>query len=189
MTPPASASFPNIDVYDNPWYLDASVIREIAPAAGISGNVISDLSHLEGESVRVLGDGVDLGLFTVSSGSINVGTAVDRAIVGLTYKVELIPVPVEAGNGRESSQGLTTKIDRTTLRVYKTRDIDLYNIRGTEKQKILFQDLGSTELFTGDVAGLTPNNPDDRGQFIIRQESALPLTILSLTYRGVSFDR
>ena len=189
MTPPASGPLPATDVYDNPWYLDSAVIREAAPGTGISGTTISNLSHLEGETVRVLGDGVDLGEFTVTGGSITTLAAVSRAIVGLPYVVRIIPVPVEAGNGRESSQGLTTKIDRTTLRVYKTRDVDMFNLRSTQKQKVTFNNLVAGELFTGDVQGLTPNGIEDRGQFIIQQESAYPLTILSLTYRGVSYDR
>lgn len=51
---------------------------------GYATDTITGLSHLNGESVGVWGDGVDLGDFTVSGGSIDIGPdTVVRACVGL----------------------------------------------------------------------------------------------------------
>lgn len=55
--------------------------------SGVSTSTITGLDHLEGEDVVVWGDGVDLGSFQVSSGSISLGsTRISSAIVGLPYE-------------------------------------------------------------------------------------------------------
>lgn len=57
--------------------------------SGSSTAVITGLSHLEGESVVVWGNGKNLGTFTVSSGQIgNLSESVTSAIVGLTYSAD-----------------------------------------------------------------------------------------------------
>lgn len=53
--------------------------------SGAATSSISGLDHLEGESVVIWGDGKDLGAKTVSGGSITLPTAVQSAVVGLTY--------------------------------------------------------------------------------------------------------
>lgn len=70
--------------------------------ANPSGTAISGLSHLEGKTVKVWGDGKDLGGFTVISGSItltkeNVGTAV----VGLPFTAlyKSVKLAYAASNG------------------------------------------------------------------------------------------
>jgi len=56
--------------------------------SGVSTTTITGLSHLEGESVVVWGDGRYIGTATVSGGSITLGSAVSRAIVGLPYTAQ-----------------------------------------------------------------------------------------------------
>lgn len=56
--------------------------------SGDSTSTLSGLDHLEGESVVVWADGVYNGAYTVSSGSIIVDTAVESAVIGLTYTAQ-----------------------------------------------------------------------------------------------------
>jgi hypothetical protein len=54
---------------------------------GVATTTITGLSHLEGKTVVVWGDGRDLGTYTVSGGQITgITTAVSNAIVGLYYE-------------------------------------------------------------------------------------------------------
>ena len=55
---------------------------------GSSTTTITGLSHLEGESVVVWADGVDVGTATVSSGQIALDTAASKVIVGLPYTAQ-----------------------------------------------------------------------------------------------------
>ncbi len=51
-----------------------------------SGQVIDGLDHLEGETVCVWADGVDLGTFEVASGEIDLGDVYTSVAVGLSYE-------------------------------------------------------------------------------------------------------
>jgi 6-phosphogluconolactonase (cycloisomerase 2 family) len=53
--------------------------------SGVPTSTITGLDHLEGEEVVAWGDGLDLGTYTVSGGSITLSQAVSGAIVGLPY--------------------------------------------------------------------------------------------------------
>jgi hypothetical protein len=74
----------------------ASTYADIRPAAhkladahlrysGSSATGMTGLSHLEGETVVVRGDGKDLGTYTVSSGAITLSEAVKEAVIGMSY--------------------------------------------------------------------------------------------------------
>ena len=60
--------------------LDSFILYSGAAIATLTG-----LSHLEGETVAVWGDGAYIGTATVASGSITIGTAVAEAVIGLQY--------------------------------------------------------------------------------------------------------
>lgn len=68
-------------------YMDSQVTE--VPAAG----VISNLTHLEGLKVEVLGDGIHLGEYTVVGGQITIRseTTVLSAVVGVKYELRVIP--------------------------------------------------------------------------------------------------
>jgi hypothetical protein len=61
--------------------LDSYVHRKLSPAVA----VISNLEHLEGQTVTAWGDGADLGSFVVVSGAITLPVAVSTIVVGLPY--------------------------------------------------------------------------------------------------------
>jgi len=63
---------------------------------GVPVDTFPGLSYLNGKSVCVFADGVDLGTFTVTGGSITLPVEVEQAVVGLPYKgrfksVKLVP--------------------------------------------------------------------------------------------------
>lgn len=60
---------------------DSFTAYDGAPATAITG-----LSHLEGESVVVWADGLDVGLHTVSSGQITLAVAASQVVAGLYYE-------------------------------------------------------------------------------------------------------
>lgn len=52
---------------------------------GVATDTFSGLDHLEGEEVRVWGDGRDAGAYTVVGGSITTSFPIEYAIIGLNY--------------------------------------------------------------------------------------------------------
>lgn len=63
--------------------------------SGASTNTITGLTHLEGESVVVWGDGLDIGTFTVTSGQVVLPTAVAQAVVGLAFEARFRSVKMK----------------------------------------------------------------------------------------------
>ena len=55
---------------------------------GTATTSITGLSHLEGKTVAVWGDGKDLGTYTVSSGGITLSEAVANRVIGLPYTAQ-----------------------------------------------------------------------------------------------------
>jgi hypothetical protein len=64
---------------------------------GVSTTSLTGLSHLEGESVVVWGDGKSIGTYTVSSGAITVSPAVSKAVIGLGYQARYKTVKLAYG--------------------------------------------------------------------------------------------
>ena len=77
------------------------IVNNVSPS-----DTIGNLSHLEGETVYVWGDGVDLGSYTVSSGQVTVITTVTNAIVGLGYTAQYksVKLPYASGLGTALNQ-------------------------------------------------------------------------------------
>lgn len=62
---------------------------------GLGSNVITGLSHLEGESVVCWADSEDKGTFTVSGGQITLVGSVSDGVVGLTYRARFRSVKMK----------------------------------------------------------------------------------------------
>lgn len=84
----------------NAFYLDAAITVD---NSGSPSTSVSGLTHLEGETVYSLSDGVIQGPFTVSSGAITLSTAADVSHVGLRYTTEFeslkMPYGTRQGTG------------------------------------------------------------------------------------------
>ena len=78
------------------FFVDCGLTYDSTPATSITG-----LSHLEGETVAAIGDGFDLGDFTVASGAITLPRACSVVHVGLLpeSEVETAPNVLGAQNG------------------------------------------------------------------------------------------
>lgn len=88
---------------------------------GVSVSSISGLSHLEGSTVSVLGDGgTDKPNKTVSSGSINLAYNYFVVTAGLPYTQRVKTLPQEAGSQRGTSQGKIQRINNLALKVNRS---------------------------------------------------------------------
>lgn len=61
---------------------------------GVPGTTITGLGHLEGETVKVIGDGFNMQDRVVSSGQIEVERAVTNIEVGLNFTPLVVPMPI-----------------------------------------------------------------------------------------------
>lgn len=88
---------------------------------GVPTNQISSAQHLAGEVVSVLGDGADLGDFTVSGlGTIDLPHEVSVAQVGLPYNSDGKRLRWEAGAADGTAQGKTQRTHKVGFRLLDT---------------------------------------------------------------------
>lgn len=160
------------DTIENSFFVDAGITKT---GSGIT--VIDGLDHLEGESVAVLGDGVEQTSKTVASGEITIDSAVDKAQVGLSFTGVVETLPLEGGNSVGTSQGLIKRISAITLRLYRSLGVDVGDVSGNLDSYVF----DSANLFTGDTEPIPFAGAHDRQSRIkISSRHPLPLNLLSI---------
>lgn len=149
---------------------------------------IAGLLHLEGETVALLGDGVDLSTYTVSSGVITASAAVTTAQVGLAYTYKLEPMkPVAATQMGTSAASITTVKEMGISLLnsagvkYGASDSALYDIDLSDARWVNLSEI--TGLFTGTVTVAIDGGFSLESPLIISSSSPLPCTVRALIPR------
>lgn len=148
---------------------------------------ISNLDHLEGESVDILADGAVQNAKTVASGAIILDQAASEVHVGLGFASDIETIDPEVPTRRGSSQGKLKRAVTLNLRLHRTVGGSLCSdptgtadfdpiIVGPEP---VFGE--PPPLFSGDTAPLTLNCGWDRdARQVIRQNQPFPMTVTAL---------
>ncbi len=162
-------------------FFDSSVT-----ATGSDFTTISGLDHLEGETIGVLADGVDIGDAVVASGQITLPGSVsaDKATVGLRYQSYGKTLRMtEAGNQDGTAMGRKKIISEIFLDAYevgsmkvgtKTKQFEMFERKMTET-------FGSAKsLFTGFEKIKTEGKWSGDGQIVFHTDRGYPATIRAL---------
>jgi len=153
---------------------------------------ISGLSHLEGETVTILGEGSPLGTAVVSSGAITV-TETSKAQVGLTYNSDLLTLRYDVGAVDGTAQGKLQRIHRLIIRVYQTLGgkvgIDADNL-----DPLIYRKGGNAmdtaiPLYDGDIEIEWDGEYDTESLVFIRQDQPIPMTIEAIMPQLETQDR
>lgn len=86
-------------------------------------DTFAGLSHLEGESVAVLADGVSVGTETVSGGLVSLADYYNEVYIGLPYTSTVMPLEVDLMTGAGTTQFQFKKIVALLLNVYESTGI------------------------------------------------------------------
>jgi hypothetical protein len=173
-------------------YLNKDVNMDSTLAGLVNGTstVISNLDHLEGETVQILiGDAVYPNQ-VVTNGNITVNTpnssGYKKIEIGLGYISKLKTMRVEAGAQAGTAQARPKRYNEVTVRLHETVGV---TINGDQ---IPFRTSSTPvgqniEPFTGDkrVSNL---GWDREGQVIVEQTQPLPFTVLGITGTLVTSD-
>ena len=152
---------------------------------------LSGLSHLEGQTVDVLGDGAVHPSKTVSSAAITLDRYVTKAHVGLPYTSTLKTLRVDAGSAIGTAQGKLKRISEVTVRLYRSVGLSI----GDNELDILPFRSSADEmneplpLYTGDKEIEFRGGFDSDGQIIVQQTQPLPQTILGVYATLTTFDQ
>lgn len=175
----------NVDTSEFTTYTTGGEVRERVTS-------ISGLSHLEGETVSILGEGAALGTATVSSGAITV-TETSKAQVGLAYTSDLQTLRYDAGAANGTAQGKLQRIHRLIVRFFQTlggkvgRDANnldplVFRKGGDDMDTVI-------PLFDGDVEVDWDGDYSTEALILIRQDQPLPMTVAALMPQMDTQDR
>jgi hypothetical protein len=157
---------------DDGLMVDSGLVYSGAATAKLTG-----LSHLEGQTVDILGEGNVYATQVVTDGEVSgLAPTVTKAEVGLHFKsyAKTFRPEVTKGGG-ETIQGVPIADALITARVFETLGLKIGNTQ------IAFptSDDPSAALFTGDV-DVPRLGWDKLGEIEIEQDNPLPATILGL---------
>jgi hypothetical protein len=169
-----------VDQYDTSYgyYLDCEKIYVGALATSITG-----LSHLEGESVSVVADGIYVGEKTVSAGAITLTTAAGTVHVGYNYSAILKTLPQEGASPTGgTAQGKTKRVARTMIRVNNTRDFKYgTSLQNLDERKVLNGNGTPVNELTSDDLGVNvPMNYNYTAAMYFVQDKPYPFTLLAI---------
>jgi hypothetical protein len=146
-------------------------------------STLSGLTHLEGEVVDIIGEGSVQNSKTVSSGSINLDTAIEEASVGLLYTSDLRTMRLDEGY-TETTQTKTVRVFDLSVRFQNTVGASV-GPSSDNLTTIDFRDSGASmdlpvPLFTGDKQVEFDAGHGVEGLIYVKQPQALPMTILGI---------
>lgn len=166
---------------------DAFFVDAGATYSGTPATTVTNLWHLEGETVSILADGAVQPRQVVTGGMITLENAASKVHVGLRYEgdFETLPLAIEsrAPEWAALGQGKTKNVNKIYVRVYRSSGV----YAGPTFDKLTLAKQRTTETYGEPPALRTGMLPivispvwDDDGTFCIRQSDPLPLTILGL---------
>lgn len=147
---------------------------------GIAPFTFTGLSHLEGKSVQLLGDGAVYPTATVSSGSVTVDISALKMEIGLKYTSTLETLRAEVQQQGGTAQGLLKRWIQVIVRV-------LESMGGKVGDRVLptrsAADLmdAAPSLVSDDIELTATPGWDREGRIKIVQDQPLPMHVTSLT--------
>lgn len=158
--------------------------------SGAAVTTLSGLSHLEGLTVSVLGDGQWLTNKTVASGSITLEKSCSKIVVGLPYEWRMIPLRLEGGSPLGFAQGKKKSIHSIVVRLENSSGINHRIPNSTTSFEVSARSFGDNfdeaiELYNGDIELKLSPNWSTEGQFELHGSAPFPVTILMISAKVV----
>jgi len=155
--------------------------------SGVAVSSLSGLDHLEGETVSILADGATHATKVVTSGAIALTRSATKVVVGLPYASVLQTMRIEAGAGQfeGTAQAKIKRISKVTLRLFETvgakvgpslDNLETVPFRTTSGA----MDLPVSTFLAGDKEVEFADDYNTDGFIFVKQDQALPLTVLAL---------
>jgi len=178
--------FPSeVDIEDS-HYVDCGVFYN-----GASTSTITGLSHLEGETVKVVADGAVQLDKTVSSGQITLDSAASKVHVGYGFdtNVKTMPIVVE-----DRAVGLNSRITTITLRLLSTGEglsvgPDAANLKNVNLRKPGDAMDAPVPLYSGLIGPLDWHEGFNREEHVhVQHNLPLPFELCSITADIMVYD-
>lgn len=158
---------------------DAFFVDSGVPYNGVSTTTLTGFDHLEGESIAVLADGIDVGPLTVSSGTVTLTQPAVKAAGGKAFTSEAIPMRMDITTRQGTSHGSKKKIAEVTFDFLET----LGTKYGKDSDNLFDINLSAEVppvLFTGDVLEHLDAGFNTEDDFLISQDAPLPCILRAI---------
>lgn len=140
--------------------------------------VIDGLAHLEGVTVSIMADGVQLADQVVVDGAITLPVAAVKSHVGRNFVSELRTLPITIQQMEAAGQGRSKNIGTAHLRVLESAGMSV----GSDPNHLVpIEGMTATALTTGEQRAVPRGVWTQGGEFIVRQDKPLPSTVLGIT--------
>lgn len=176
-----------LEVFDDDRTTDAAIQYYNSPVspdqALPSDSTASGLSHLEGETVKIIRDDIVDTDRTVSSGSVTMGgTPTSYAEVGLNYTVTVKTQPFEPRLPSGTVQSQRRRILEVSPILYRSQNITL-NGRNISLETLPLSGSGAVPTFTGIKKTQGFLGYDRDAQITISQNQPVFFTVLAMDYK------
>lgn len=160
-------------------FVDASVKYTGTPTATVAG-----LAHLEGQTVRVLADGVQANDVVVTNGQVTIERTASTITVGLPFKARLWTLRPNAGAQNGTAQGKMKKIYKYILRLYRSFGGQIGDSQNRLNDlpywRIATSFMQAPGLFSGDIGPQAfPGGWELDGGTVFENDSAYPFTVIA----------
>jgi hypothetical protein len=170
---------PEEDDQEDSYYSDSLITYD-----GVSTSTITGLTHLEGETVKILADGGSHADKTVSSGSITLDAAAKVVQVGLGYTHKLKLLRMTGGNAAGTAIGKTKRITGLNFSLLNTHVLKFgpneNNLKEVDFREISDAMDEASPVFTGDYFSELEGEWDDDPRVLVQNDSPSPFTLLAL---------
>ena len=175
------------DNIEDAVYVDSSVTYDGLPTTNIKG-----LHHLENKKVQILADGSAHADKTVVNAEVFLDRSASKVHVGYGYDSNVKTLRLEAGSNDGISQGEIKRIHGITVRFLDTVGA-LVGPDENNLDQLPFRDSSMAQdeavpLFTGDKEISFPSGYENNAQVFIKQNQALPMTVVAIMRRSNTFD-
>lgn len=171
--------FEDGDDQEDAYYADSLLTYD-----GVSTTVITDLDHVEGETVKIWSDGYIQADKTVVSGAITLDTAATVVQVGLGYTHTLKTLKFEGGTVAGTAQGKTKQIFGVTFVVLNSHTLsfgpDASNLKTIDFRQATDAMDTAVPLYTGERFEEFDGNWEADARMVIQSDDPAPFTLLAL---------
>lgn len=154
---------------------------------------ISGLSHLEGQTVAIIGDGATYPTQVVTAGAITLPTPACKVSIGLPQRARLQTMRLNAGAGDGTSQGKTSRINKLTVRFLESLGCT-FGRSFSQMDEINFRSVsdamdGPPALFTGDQLVDFDGDYDTDPWVCVETSEPQPCTVVAIMPINSTYDR
>ena len=168
-----------VDQHDQ-WFVDSGVSYDSTATTTVTGG-----THLNGETVVVLGDGAVFARNTVASGSITLAESASRVIYGLPYRFTLKPNRFDLAI-EGTTKGTLKRIAEVVISFYKSLNVQY----GVDTNTLFNIDWRTTEaygsppaLYTGDKVVAHEGGFDAEDSLVLSGDDPLPCVVRAIIPR------